>query len=215
MKKLLFTVIIIIPFLNVNAQEIGEMAPDKKPEVFPNNALGLDIIFSEGGFGFGGFYRRQFSQVITAFADFSFSEAKNEREFEYYDYFTNQTYTVGKKNRVFLIPVDFGVQYRLFENIISDNLRPYINAGVGPSLVLTTPYDKEFFNAFGYSQLKIASGGYIGLGANFGLDKSSLAGINIRYYIIQFFDKGVESLTGNFQKTLGGLFLTINIGMMY
>lgn len=215
MKKLLLAAIIIIPLLNVNAQEIGEIAPEKKPEVFPNNALGLDIIFSEGGFGLGGFYRRQFSQTITGFTDFSLSEAKDEREFQYYDYYTDQTYTVGKKNRVFLIPVNFGVQYRLFENVIYDNLRPYINVGVGPTMVLTTPYEREFFKAFGHANLKVATGGYVGIGANFGLDKNSLAGINIRYYVIRFFDKGVESLTGKFEKTLGGLFLTINIGMMY
>jgi len=215
MKKYLVAAIIIIPLLNVNAQEIGELAPDKQPEVFPDNALGLDIIFSEGGFGLGGFYRRQFSEKITGFADISISEAKDEREIEYYDYYTNQMYTVGKKNRVFLIPVNFGIQYRLFENVIYDNLRPYLNAGVGPTMVMTTPYIKEFFDAFGDARLKVAAGGYFGFGANFGLDKSSLVGINIRYYIIQFFDKGVESLTGHYNKTLGGFFLTINLGMMY
>lgn len=215
MKKLLFAAIIIIPLLNVNAQEIGELAPDKKPEIFPKNTLGLDVMFSEGGFGLGGFYRRQFSEKITGFTDISVSEAKDEREIQYFDYYTNQTYTVGKKNRVFIIPVNFGIQYRLFENVLYDNLRPYLNAGVGPSMVLTTPYSKEFFNAFGDARLKVAAGGYFGLGANFGLDKSSLVGINVRYYIIQFFDKGVESLTGKFNKTLGGFFLTINLGMMY
>lgn len=215
MKKLLLAAIILIPLLNVNAQEIGELAPDKKPEVFPNNALGLDIMFSEGGFGLGGFYRRQFSEKITGFTDISISEAKDEREIQYFDYYTNQTYTVGKKNRVFIIPVNFGIQYRLFENVIYDNLRPYVNAGAGPSMVLTTPYSKEFFNAFGDARLKVAAGGYLGLGANFGLDKSSLVGINVRYYIIRFFDRGVESLTGKFNKTLGGFFLTINVGMMY
>jgi hypothetical protein len=85
MKKILLAAIIIIPLINVNAQEIGELSPDKKPEVFPNNALGLDIMFSEGGFGLGGFYRRQFSDLITGFTDISISEAKDEREFEYYD----------------------------------------------------------------------------------------------------------------------------------
>jgi hypothetical protein len=214
MKKLLLTAIIIIPLLNVNAQEIGELAPDKKPEVFPNNTLGLDVMFSEGGFGLGGFYRRQLSQELTAFTDISISEAKDDREFEYVDYFGN-TYTVGKKNRVFMVPLNFGMQYRLFEDVIYDNLRPYINAGVGPTMVVTTPYDKEFFKAFGYAQMKIAAGGYFGFGANFGLDKSSLVGINVRYYIVRFFDNGVESLEGRYKKTLGGFFLTINLGMMY
>jgi hypothetical protein len=215
MKKLLFAAIIIIPLLNVNAQEIGELAPAKEPEVFPDNALGLDIMFSEGGFGLGGFYRRQFSDKVTGFVDLSISEAKDDREIEYYDFFTNTTYTVGKKNRVFIVPVNFGAQYRIFESVIYDNLRPYINAGVGPTMVITTPYREEFFNSFGYAQMRVAAGGYIGFGANFGLDKSSLVGLNVRYYIIQFFDKGVESLTGHYNKTLGGFFLTINIGMMY
>ncbi|MCK7519051.1 MAG: hypothetical protein MZV64_15660, partial [Ignavibacteriales bacterium] len=52
--------------------------------------------------------------------------------------------------------------------------------GVGPTMVVTTPYDREFFNAFGKAQSKFALGGYIGLGGNFGLDNSSLVGLNIQ-----------------------------------
>lgn len=215
MKTLIFASILLITGLNVNAQGIGELAPEKPLEIFPDNAFGLDIMFSEGGFGFGSFYRRQLSQKFTFFSDFSISEAKDEKEFEYYDFYTNQTYTVGKKNRVFLLPLNFGMQYRLFENVISDNLRPYLNAGVGPTMVVTTPYDREFFNAFGKAHAQYALGSYFGFGANFGLDKSSLVGINVRYYVIHFFDKGVESLHGRFKKNLGGVYLTINIGTMY
>lgn len=215
MKTLIFLSILLITSFNVNAQGIGELAPEKPLEIFPSNSFGLDIMFSEGGFGFGTFYRRQLSQKFTAFADFSISESKDEKEFDYYDYFTNTTYTAGKKNRVFLLPVNFGMQFRLFENVISDNLRPYVNAGVGPAMVVTTPYELEFFNAFGKAQAKYALGSYFGVGANFGLDKSSLVGINLRYYMIHFFDKGVESLEGRYKKNLGGVYLTINIGMMY
>lgn len=214
MKKLLAVAILLIPFLIVNAQGIGELAPEKEPEAFPDNTLGLDIMFGEGGIGFGGFYRRQFSNNFTGFVDLSISEAKDPREFEYVDYF-GQTYTLGKKNRVFLIPVNFGFQYRLFKRVIHDNLRPYINAGIGPSIVITTPYEQEFFDAFGDAQTKLTLGGYIGFGANFGLDKSSLIGINFRYYVVRFFDKGVESLAGKFKKDIGGFFLTINLGLMY
>lgn len=214
MKTLIFATILLITYFNVNAQGIGELAPEKPLEVFPDNSFGLDIMFSEGGFGFGTFYRRQLNQKFTAFVDFSISEAKDEKEFEYIDYF-GQTFTVGKKNRVFLLPVNFGMQYRLFEDVISDNLRPYLNAGVGPTMAVTTPYDREFFNAFGKAQAKYALGSYFGVGANFGLDKSSLVGINLRYYVIHFFDRGVESLAGRYKKNLGGVYLTINIGMMY
>ena len=215
MKKLFLSLFILIPLLSLNAQEIGELAEEEAQKVFPDNSLGLDIMFSEGGIGMGFFYRRQLNQKLTVFTDFSFSEAKDEREIDYIDPFTYQPIRYGKKNRIFLLPLNFGMQYRLFENALSDNLRPYFNLGVGPTMVVTTPYDREFFNAFGKAQSKFALGGYIGFGGNFGLDNSSLVGLNIRYYIIRLFDDGVESLYGKNKKELGGVFLTINIGMMY
>ncbi|GAB4294323.1 MAG: hypothetical protein Kow0098_15850 [Ignavibacteriaceae bacterium] len=214
MKIFMLMMIMIVSGVTIYSQGIGELAPEKEPEVFPDNAFGVDIMFGEGGFGLGTFYRRQLDENFTAFTDFSISEAKDEREFEYIDFFGN-TFTVGKKNRVFLFPLNFGLQYRLFRESISDNLRPYINAGIGPTLVLTTPYSKEFFDAFGDAHANYAVGGYVGFGANFGLDKSSLIGLNFRYYNIHFFDEGVESLEGRFKKDIGSFFLTINFGFMY
>jgi len=214
MKTIILLTILLISWCNVNAQGIGELADEREPMDFPDNILGMDIMFSEGGFGLGGFYRRELSRKVTLFGDFSISEAKDEKEFEYVDYY-GQKFTVGKKNRVFLLPVNFGVHYRLFENTITDNLRPYINAGVGPTFVVTTPYNQEFFKAFGDAQMHYALGSYIGFGANIGLDTQNLIGLNFRYYYIGFFDEGVESLDGRYQKNLGGFFVTINLGLMY
>src|SRR3990167_3244478 len=195
MKKSFLSLFILISLLSLNAQEIGELAEEEAPKIFPDNSLGLDIMFSEGGIGMGFFYRRQLNQKLTVFTDFSISEAKDEQEIDFVDpYYPYQTITYGKKNRIFLLP---------------------FNLGVGPAMVVTTPYDREFFNAFGKAQSRFTVGGYIGFGGNFGLDNSSLVGLNIRYYIIRFFDDGVESLYGKYKKELGGIFLTINIGMMY
>ncbi|MCU7499902.1 MAG: hypothetical protein HF300_16455 [Ignavibacteria bacterium] len=214
MKKIFF-IILFLPLLSLKAQKLGEMAPEKPLEKFPRNSWGVDFMFGEGGFGLGTFYRHDLNNTLTGFVDFSMSEAKDDQEIEYYDYYTQQYVTVNKKNRVFLLPLNFGLQQRLFENSITENLRPYVNFGVGPTLVLTTPYEKEFFSSFGSAQAKYTAGGYVGLGANFGLDKSSLLGINLRYYVIHFFNDGVESLDGKFQKNLGGFYLTINLGIMY
>lgn len=214
MKKIFF-IILFLPLLALKAQKLGEMAPEKPLETFPKNSWGVDFMFGEGGFGLGTFYRHDLTNTLTGFVDFSMSEAKDEQEMEYYDYFTQQYVTVNKKNRIFLLPLNFGLQQRLFEHSITENLRPYVNFGVGPSLVLTTPYEKEFFNSFGSAQARYTVGGYVGLGANFGLDKSNLLGINLRYYVIRFFNEGVESLNGKFQKSLGGFYLTINLGIMY
>ncbi len=213
MKRVLF-LMLFLPFAFMDAQQLGEMAPEKPKEIFPDRSVGLDFMFTEGGFGLGSFFRHSITSSLSFFTDISFSEGKDSREVEYVTYW-GETYTPGKKNRIFLVPLNFGLQQRLFENVITDNLRPYINFGIGPSMIVTTPYEREFFNAFSKAQARYTLGGYVGIGANFGLDKSSLLGINLRYYEIRFFDKGIESLDGIYQKSLGGFSFTINIGIMY
>jgi len=206
--------IVLLPF-DVYSQGIGELAPPKKSEVFPSNAWGADIMFGDAGFGLGTFFRKQIDTKWTLFADLSFSETKDEREFEYYDYYTGQYYTAFKTNRIFQIPINFGAHYRIFENTISDNLRPFVVAGVGPNILVTTPYDLEFFNSFGKAKAKLAAGGYVGLGANFGLDKKSLVGITARYYYSKVLNGGVESLKGKVKTEIQGFFITLNLGLMY
>lgn len=214
MKALAYLIFLLLPLVSVNAQRIGELAPERHPEIFPDNSWGADLMFGEGGFGLGTFLRKNFSQEITGFIDISFSESKDDREVEYIDYWGNKI-TPNKENRVFLIPLNFGIQYRLFTESLTDNLRPYLNAGIGPTLAVSTPYDREFFNAFGHARAHYAVGGYVGFGANFGLSKSNLVGINARYYYTHLFDAGVENLTGRLRKDFGHFYLTLNIGIMY
>jgi hypothetical protein len=214
MKKL-FLITLFLYFAQFSfAQKIGEIEPDKPLEKFPDGAWGIDLMFGESGFGLGTFVRHQLSSKLTGYFDISFSEAKDEREIEYYDYWGNPI-VIGKKNRVFQIPMFFGIQYRLFEYSIAENLRPYINFSTGPSLIITTPYEQDFFSSFGDAKSVWAVGAYAGIGANFGLEKSSLLGINVRYYYIKLFNDGVESLYGRFQKNLTGFFITLNLGIMY
>lgn len=217
MKNILFLSLIITIFsiTKISAQGIGEVAPEKPPEVFPPNAWGMDIMFGDAGFGLGTFFRKELDLKWTAFIDLSFSEAKDEREIEYFDYYKWQYVTIAKKNRIFQIPVNVGLQYRLFEKSLTDNLRPYLNAGVGPTVLVTTPYSEEFFKSFSKAQAKYAFGGYIGFGANFGLDKSSLVGVNFRYYYTRIIDGYVESLEGKKKKDIQGFFITLNLGLMY
>ncbi|MEG8946332.1 hypothetical protein [Rosettibacter firmus] len=213
MKKFIY-LLAIITSVQISAQRIGELAPEKEPEKFPEHSWGIDLMFGEGGFGLGAFIRKNFTPTITGFADISISESKDEREVEYVDWYGN-TFVLGKVNNVFLIPLNFGVQYRLFYDILTDNLRPYINAGIGPTFVVSKPYTTDFFSAFNKAKMHYAVGGYIGLGANFGISKKNLAGINIRYYYVHLFDKGVENMKDRFRKNFGHFYLTLNLGIMY
>ena len=212
--KVLMIFLLIVPFGFSGAQKIGELAPERPPEIFPNNAWGVDVMFTEGGFGLGTFLRKSLANDLTGFVDFSISETKDEREITYIDYFGN-SYTPDKVNRSFQLPLNFGVQYRLFSESLTENLRPYLTAGVGPTLIITTPYDKEFFNAFGYAQTKYAVGGYVGFGANMGMSKSNLIGLNVRYYYMYVFGDGIENLTNDFRKNIGQFALTLTVGIMY
>lgn len=214
MKAPLIILLILLPLGFISAQRIGKMAPEKVPEVFPPNTWGADIMFGEGGFGLGTFYRKNFSRNVAGFVDLSFSEAKDDREIEYVDYYGN-TWVFNKQNRVFLMPLNFGLQYRLFSDILTENFRPYVTFGVGPTFVITTPYEREFFNSIGYAKVNYAAGGYFGLGANIGSSKSNVVGLNVRYYYSHLFNGGVENLIGHFQKDLGGIYISLNLGIMY
>jgi len=213
MKKVII-VFLLLPLFSVLGQKIGKTAPDPPPIEFPPHAWGVDLMFGEGGFGLGTFFRKSLNTSLTVFADFSISESKDDREVEYVDYFGNIIVN-GKVNRVFLLPLTFGFHIRMFENQLTDNLRPYIQVGVGPNFILSTPYEQEFFEAFGDAKFQTAAGGYIGIGANFGLSKESLMGLNLRYHYTHLFGTGIENLQDRKRTDFGGIFLSLSIGLMY
>lgn len=196
------------------------------------NAWGIDLLISNNGFGGGAFFRREFSDVLSGFITLAISDVKDDSEVEYYNQYTGQSYVPYKKNRLMLFPLVIGAQYRLFKDDIVDNFRPYISAGIGPSMVFVSPYSiakqtpgpdgeiltnyeqVEFFNSLKYGQAHYTLGGYIGAGAYFGLDKGTLSGISIRYYVVPF-KNGIESLENVRIKTFGGFYITLNFGSFY
>lgn len=199
----------------IYSQKLGKLAPDKEPEIFPPNSWGADIMFGEGGFGFGGFFRKNFSLNLSGFIDFSVSETKDDREIEYYDPYWGTTFTPFKVNRAFLLPINLGVQYRLFSEYLTDNLRPYISIGAGPTFVVTTPYEEEFFTAFKWAKMHYGLGGYIGFGGYFGESKKNLIGINVRYYYTQLFGNGIENLIYQYRKSFGQFYISLSLGTMF
>jgi hypothetical protein len=212
--KIFFILLLLVPAGFISAQKIGEFAPQKPPEIFPPNIWGMDIMFGEGGFGLGTFYRRSLSMTMTGFVDVSISETKDEREVDYVDIFGN-TYTPNKVNRSFQVPVDFGLQYRMFSESVTENFRPYVCVGVGPTFIMTDPYNEEFFHALRFSKLHYGAGGYFGLGANIGVSKTSLVGLKVYYFYSHVFGEGIENLIGDFRKDFGQFFITLNLGIMY
>jgi hypothetical protein len=183
------------------------------------NAMGVDLLISTNGFGLGLFYRHEFTDDFAGYLDFSVSESKDEQEVEFYDPYTGITFVPGKVNRFLNLPLMMGVQKRLFKDDILDNFRPFVNAAVGPTMIYVFPYNEEYFSALGHGHPTYTFGGYLGAGAYFGSERTTLFGLNLRYYWIPY-PSGLTSMehrsfagtTTVTKKEFGGFYLTFSFG---
>jgi hypothetical protein len=248
----LLTCLVILPLATASSQDprkywaptaskdsilqAGELPQDPtSPDKYPN-IWSLDILLSNDGFGLGTIYRRSITYDFSWFISLSCSESKDEREVEYYDYYYGTMVSPGKLNRFLVLPLMTGIQYRLFREDIVDTFRPYLNAAVGPSMIYMMPYvnlvdqgdgmiyadQVDFFKAIGKGQPHYTIGGYVGFGANFGTDRTSIFGINFRYYFNYLMSDGLPSLyderTGGVaatKKNFGGFVISLNVGTAF
>ncbi len=107
-----------------------------------------------------------------------------------------------------------------------DNFRPFIDAGLGPTIMFVSPYatgqvdefgdpiTMDFFTSLKYGQLRYTLGGFIGAGAYFGMEKGMLTGLSIKYFLARF-PNGIEVMEGGYTKDFGGLFITLTFGSMF
>ncbi len=221
----LFCIVILLAFAPVLHAQDGERIIFKDPKSSEERILteedlqprthawGGDLMIGMDGFGLGFFYSRAFSDEITGFANISFSEAKDDRQRDYYDYWYGQ-YSLNKTHYVFRIPLFFGVQYRLFKEVIVDNFRPFLNGGAGPVMLYVTPSKGDFLSSLGNGRTRYTYGGFLGAGAQFGFDRSSVLGVNVRYYVIPVPD-GVSSVLNGPLPNANGFFITINFGTAF
>jgi len=177
-----------------------------------HDALGFDVLFSNSGFGVGGFYQHNYSTKLSGFINLGITGSRSGDEFEEYDSYANDWRVPGKINRLYTFPLTLGVRYRLLDEVLVDNFRPYVNAGVGPTMIVALPYAYEFFKSFGHARAYFTGGGFVGIGAEIGGSKP-LLGVNLRYFYIPI-RPGVESLRNNPITDFGGLFLTMNVGFI-
>jgi hypothetical protein len=202
-----------------------------KPSV---HAWGVDLLLSNNGFGLGAFYRYEMTDELSLMINLAISDVKDDAEFEQFDYYGNSI-VPNKINRLLLIPFTVSVQYRVFKDDITDNLRPYVTAGLGPTMVFVAPYANpktyyasdsnrtyyytdpgkiDFFTSLKYGKLRYTLGGFIGVGAFFGTDKGSMTSLSVKYFLAPFPD-GIEVMQGGRMKNFGGLFITLTFGGMF
>lgn len=230
MRKIFLTIAILIFVASLHSQDKKAPKPqagkdtliiyDAPPDFKLSDTLGLksswgiDLSVAENGFALGTFYRYQFKDVYSFQATLNFMTAKDKNEVEYIDPWTGQTFVPNKVNRIMVLPFSLSLQYRLFKDALSDNLRPFVMAGLGPTLIFTTPYEKEFFSSLKYGMAHYTLNLYVGVGAYIGLDPRTISGLSVRYYFIPY-SKGIESLRGKPIKEFGGINLTLTFGINF
>lgn len=183
-------------------------------------AAGVDLLFSGSGWGLGGFYQHLLAENLTGFVHLGISGRRNSDEFE--NALLGPIPVVANKvNRLFMFPLTVGVQYRLFSTELQESFRPFVSGGVGPTLIMSTPYLRdteyyEFFSSFGHAELHVRAGGFVGVGSYFGsVQTGSIVGVQVRYYTIPFGGDGLESIRDNPITNFGGIFLSLTIGSAF
>lgn len=180
-----------------------------------NGAFGFDMIFSNSGFGGGIFYNRKLQEDLFFNGSFFISSARKDDEIEYWNSERQEYRVPDKINRIYNMPLTLGLQKFFLKGVLVETLRPYASFGVGASMIITTPYDYEYFHAFRYTRSYYRFATYIGFGAEFGDPEKSLMGVSFRYYYIPYGGKGLESIKDDPINDFGGLFIKLHIGKTF
>ena len=170
------------------------------------NGIGLNIALTNSGFGIGAYYQRALTNTSSLIAEFSLGSLKDEQEQRFFGYF-GESIIPNKQNYLLALPILVGVQKRLFQESIQDNFRPYVQVSLGPTLGWISPYYEDLNNnnvrdsqpqfersydilrAFPKGSAKLALGGTIAIGANFGISRKVTQGLRFGYTFNYFFNE--------------------------
>ena len=178
-------------------------------EAYPyGTGIGLEILLTNSGFGLGGYYRQSMYKATSVLVEINIGAGKDEREIGLSNIY-GQRIIPGKANYLLMLPLQGGIQQRLFRNQIEDNFRPYLQISGGPTLGWEYPYfddrnqngefNSESESRYNYlsglikGDVHLGVGGFIGLGAHFGRSQQVARGIRIGYRF-DYFSEGIYLL---------------------
>lgn len=208
--KLICVIIGLILITSVNSYSQNK---NKLIKYVPRNKWSVGLNYGENGFGPYVSMFAPLGKTTDLTFNLSFSGVSDEREIERFDIFGNSI-IVNKVNRVFQLPLSIGIRKELFKDEIEGSFTPIINFGISPTLVLTNPYDKSFFNAIGSTKAHFALGGYGGIGVSFSQSKKMSMNVSFNYAYVPIIGKGVQSLNTNTITNVGGFQLAFGVNFL-
>jgi hypothetical protein len=205
-----------------------------------NSGAGFAIVLTNNGFGLGGYYQRALSTSMSFLTEASIGAGKDEREVKFFGYF-GRSYIPNKANYLLMMPIQIGVQQRLFEETIEENFRPYVQLTGGPTLGWEYPYFRDCdgdgrydprvecagggtertydsFAAIGRGSFRLGAGGTFSVGAHFGMSRKMTQGVRIGYSFTYFL-KEIQLLEpdvpGGSQRFFGTPVIILTFGRLF
>ncbi len=180
---------------------------EKNKERLYGNGLGVNVALTNSGFGIGGFWQRALNKHYAVTAEFTIGAGKDAREQRVFGYF-GESYIPGKANYLLMMPIQFGIQRRLFSEVIQDNFRPFIHVAAGPTVGWVSPYFRDTngnfiddegsypydsIGALPKGEPRIGAGAIAAVGASFGSSYRTTQ--NLRFGVqFNYFPDGIQLL---------------------
>jgi hypothetical protein len=113
--------------------------PEPAPAPPPyGRGRGGEIVLTSSGFGLGAFAMEPVARRTSFLLETSFGIVKDERETKYFG--LTGSAILNKRTVLYALPVRAGLSQRLFARHIEPNVRPFVQASVGPTVGWTYPY---------------------------------------------------------------------------
>ena len=192
MRAALLLIPLALAALPAGAQgRVAPPLPDTTAALYGTSGA-LVLALSEYGLGAGGALRGRLADDWSATAELSIGAGRDEREQSFGDGLFGERVTRLKRNNVLLVPLQVGVERRLFRATVEDNFRPFVALAVGPTLAYQWPYfedldgdgrrddDEELttgLSGLGDGQARVGIGGAVTVGVAFGRSARALPSI--------------------------------------
>ena len=165
------------------------------------SGIGFAVVVTNSGFGLGGYYSKALDRQNSILAELNIGTEKSEREVKFLGF--GQSFIPDKANYFVRMPIQVGIQRRLWNEYIEDNFRPFLQITTGPTLGWIYPYfdddnangtfdsgERRYdgFGSFFKGDFRLGFGGTIGIGANFGENSRLTQGVRIAYSFNYFFE---------------------------
>ncbi|MFC1562654.1 hypothetical protein ACFL4Z_01225 [candidate division KSB1 bacterium] len=151
--------------------------------------LELYVTFSTSGGGAGTKIKWGDRENIQRFISFEISGVRGENEYTYYDPYYGLPVKMNQERYIFLVPIYFGLQKRLFKDEIEDDFRPFLDFEFGPVFGARFPVGNGLFKNIEKGKTGVTLGGFLGAGVEFGEITKNVYLFSLGYRVSYFFKK--------------------------